>query len=72
MSDDTKKKKKQQQLFLSNGLVIPNAILAFKNRLLHNVSLFIFLAFSKPNCLLTELFQQLVQYNRRTKKKPLT
>ena len=67
-----KKKKKPQQLFLSNGLVIANAILAFKKRLLHNVSLFIFLVFSKPNCLLTALFQQLVQFNRRTKKKPLT
>ena len=72
MSDDTKKKRQQQQLFLSNGLVIANAILALKKRLLHNVSLFIFLVFSKPNCLLTELFQQLVQYNRRTNKKPLT
>lgn len=31
MSDDTKKKKKrQQQLFLSNGLVIANTILALK------------------------------------------
>lgn len=49
-----------------------NSILAFKKRLLHNVSLFIFLVFSKPNCFLTELFQQLVQYTRRTKKKPLT
>jgi len=47
MSDDTIKKKKAAA-FLSNGLVIANTILAFKKRLLHNVSLFIFLVFSKP------------------------
>lgn len=46
-----------------------NTILAFKIRLLHNVSLFIFLVFSMLNCFLTELFQKLVQYKRITPQK---
>lgn len=48
-----------------------NTISALEKWLLHNVSLFIFPVFSKPNCFLNELFQQLVQYNKRAKKKPL-
>lgn len=44
---------------------------SFDKTILHNANLFIFLVFSNPNCFLTELFQPLVQYNRRLEKKPL-
>lgn len=71
MSDDILKKASEALSSPRTGYR-SDAISAVRKRLLHIVNLFIFPVFSKPNCFLTELFQQLVQCNREAGEKPLT